>query len=198
VAEADGLKDFDFNKVSKPGKYLKFEAGSPVTLRILTKDPVVQQSVFTDQTTGEQNLSTKFCFVVWNFTDGMAQILSATSKMAKTFQKVGNDPDFGSNLQACDIKISPEGEKLTRVYDINVVRHSGNEKELTKAMIDEARAIDLDKDVKDSKGRASEYEPDTSANDYMESKEDYNQVPPKDTVIEDISDEPIDLSEIPF
>ena len=91
--EKNALSDFDFNKMSKPGKFLKFEASKPVTVRILTKDPVVQEKEFTAKN-GDINLSTKLCFVVWNFTDERAQILSATPKMARTFQRIGNDEDF--------------------------------------------------------------------------------------------------------
>lgn len=29
MSETDSLSSFDFNKVSKPGKFLKFEAGPP-------------------------------------------------------------------------------------------------------------------------------------------------------------------------
>ena len=199
MAEQDSLSDFDFDKVSKPGKFLKWTAGKPVTVRVLTKDPVYQEKEFTNKA-GETNLSTKFCFIVWNFTDDKAQILSASPTMAKTFQRIGTDPDFGSNLQKCDIKISPEGEMLERVYDINVLRHSGNEKEITKHMIDEAREIDLDKDVQDSKGRLSQLEAKpTKKADKEESQDDDEPLPKEpDTVIEDIGDEPINLDDIPF
>jgi len=210
MAEQDSLSDFDFNKVSKPGKYLKWEAGRPITIRILTKDPVVQQKEFTDKKTGEINLRTSFCFIVWNFTDNKAQILTAGAGMAKSFQTIGKDEDFGANLQKCDIKISPEGEGLNRAYDINVLRHSGNEKQLTAAMVDEAKQINLDTDVQDNRGRLSIWEPTgvkpgTRAAAPAEGtdsipEDDGNQDPPAnpDVVIEDIGDEPINLDDIPF
>lgn len=188
MAEQDSLSGFDFNKISKPGKFLKFEAGKPVTVRVLTKDPVIQEKEF--QGDGEVNISTKFCFIVWNFTDEKAQILSATGKMSQTFQRIANDEDFGSNLQKCDIKISPEGEKLQRVYDINVVRHSGNEKQLSQAMIDEARGINLDTDVQDNRGRLSEWQPDAK----VKSTSGFT----PDMVAEDIEGEPINMDDIPF
>lgn len=195
MTEKDSLSNFDFSKVSKPGKYLKFEAGKPVTVRILTKDPVIQEKVYTNKQTGETNLSTKFCFIVWNFTDEVAQILSAGPKMAKTFQRIATDEDFGADLQKCDIKISPEGEVLERVYDINVVRHSGNETPLTAAMVEEAKQINLDKDVQDNKGRLSEWEPAQSEPKHTDGVAD---APKPDVVIDDIPDEPINLDNIPF
>lgn len=202
MAEQDSLSGFDFNKVSKPGKFLKWEAGKPVTVRILTKDPVVQERVFEGD--DETRIDTKFCFIVWNFTDERAQILSAGPKMARTFQSIGTDEDFGANLQKCDIKISPEGEKLKRTYDINVLRHSGNEKPLTAAMVEEAKAINLDEDISEgNKGRLSQYEPTGVKPGAKNTKpaDDVDQTPPPeelDEVIEDIGDEPINLDDIPF
>jgi hypothetical protein len=209
MAETDSLSGFDFNRVSKPGKFLKFEAGKPVTVRILTKDPIVQERTYEGD--GDINISTKFCFIVYNFTDEKAQILSAGPSMARTFQRIGSDEDFGANLQKCDIKISPEGEKLKRVYDINVIRHSGNEKALTQAMIDEAKNINLDEDITDgNRGRLSRWEPTgvkpgarvAAPADGVDipPEDDGNQEPPAnpDVVIEDIGDEPINLDDIPF
>lgn len=209
MAEQDSLSNFDFNRVSKPGKFLKFEAGKPVTVRILTKDPVVQERTYEGD--GDINISTKFCFIVYNFTDEKAQILSAGPSMARTFQRIGSDEDFGANLQKCDIKISPEGEKLKRVYDINVIRHSGNEKQLTTTMVDEAKQLNLDEDISDgNRGRLSRWEPTgvkpgakaAAPQDGVddEPQDDGNQAPPEhpDEVIEDIGDEPINLDDIPF
>lgn len=210
MAEQDSLSGFDFNKVSKPGKFLKWEAGKPIVVRVLTKDPVVQEREFTDKKTGDINLRTTFCFIVWNFTDERAQILSAAPGMARTFQTIGKDEDFGANLQKCDIKISPEGEMLNRIYDINVLRHSGSEKPITAAMVEQAKELDLDKDVQDNKGRLSEWEPAgvkpsvkaVKPNEGTDNlpEDDEDQTPPAkpDVVIEDIGDEPINLDDIPF
>lgn len=202
MAEQDSLTDFDFNKVSKPGKFLKWEAGRAVTVRILTKDPVVQEREFKNAE-GEVNLSTKFCFIVWNFTDERAQILTAAPGMARTFQTIGKDPDFGANLQKCDIKIIPEGEKLKRIYNINVLRHSGNEKPLNAEMVAEARELNLDTDVQDNKGRLSEWEPvgvkpGAKAVKSTEGTDDPAPDDEEEVVIEDIGDEPINLDDIPF
>ena len=197
MAEQDSLSSFDFNKVTPPSKFLKFEADKPVTIRVLTRDPVVQQREY-PQANGEVNLRTTFCFVVWNFTDEKAQILSASPTMSKIFQRFGKDEDFGANLQKCDIKISPEGEKLERIYDINVLRHSGNEKQLTNAMIKEAQAINLDKDVKDNKGRLSEWQPDHKSG-YDKAKEVRDKLEDKDNLNEaGLEGEEINLDDIPF
>lgn len=206
MAEEDSLSGFDFTKITKPGKFVKFEAGKPQTFRILTKDPVIQEKEFPGKNGDAMNVSTKFCFIVWNFTSEKAQILAATPKMAQTFQRIAKDEDFGANLQKCDIKISPEGEMLERVYDINVIRHSGNEKDLTAEMVDEARAINLDEDVQDNKGRLSTWEPmaSQSTSGYEKARaaakklNPSDDVPGNDVVIEDIGGEPINLDDIPF
>lgn len=196
MAEQDSLSGFDFDSVSKPGKFLKFQAGKPVTVRVLTKDPVVQERVFEGD--GETNISTKFCFIVWNFTDEKAQIMSVGPSIGKTLQSVAKDEDFGANLQKCDIKISPEGEGKARVYTVNVLRHSGNEKSLTQAMIDEAKLINLDTDVKDNKGRLSEFTPSTKKPEPAPAPQPTVKPKEEDVVIEDIGDEPINLDDIPF
>jgi hypothetical protein len=199
MTEQDSLSNFDFNKVSKPGKFLKFEAGKPVTIRVLTRDPVVVEKEFENKKTGEVSLSTRFCFVVWNFTDERPQILSAGPTMGKTFQRIGNDDDFGANLQKCDIKISPEGKMLERVYDINVLRHSGSEKQLTKEMITEAAKIDLLKDIEENRGRLSEWEPPKKeAIDQTPPEESEDQSNPSIGLSDEEMNEPLDLSSIPF
>lgn len=208
MAEQDSLSNFDFNRVSKPGKFLKFEAGKPVTVRVLTKDPIVQERVYEGD--GETRIDTKFCFIVWNFTHERAQIMTVGPSIAKTLQSIANDEDFGSNLQQCDIKISPEGEKLKRTYTVNVIRHSGNEKQLTAKMVEEARALNLDEDITDgNRGRLSEYNPEgVQPNKSVKQGSDIDQTPKYDNndqsqrvpdqVFEDIGDEPINLDDIPF
>lgn len=193
MSEKEGLNEFDFNRVGS-GRFLKFVAGEPVTIRILTKDPVVSETMFGD------DISTRLNFVVWNWTAEKAQILSTSFNMGKTFKRIGTDEDFGANLQACDIKISAEGEKLKRVYDINVLRHSGGEKELTRLIVDELKKIDLLKDVKDNKGRLSEWEPEpTPLTDEAESGYDKAKRVRDDLDREDdIEGESINISDIPF
>ncbi len=81
---------------------------------------------------------------------------------------------------------------MKRTYDINVLRHSGNEHELTLAMVDEAKAIDLDKDIQDSKGRLSEWTPESETPQVDEIKK------AKEVLGDDIGDEPVNLDDIPF
>lgn len=207
MSETDALSTFDFNKVTKGGLYLKFEANKPLTLRILTTNPVVFTSVYTDKNTGEETVSTKFAFVVYNFTEDKAQILQASPNMAKKITDLHLDPDFGANIKNIDIKITPTGEKLERRYDIQVLPKTNT---LTKEQVEACKAIDLDNKVDGD--RLSIYDPEKyvpSTGDEEEARSGYEAAKAKsdslkpgadkDIVIEDIPDEePINLEDIPF
>ena len=97
MSENDALSKFDFSSFGGSGLFVKFEAGKPLTLRVLTVDPVVQQQEFEDSK-GEITLTTKFCFIVYNFTDEKAQILSASPGVAKKIGEKRPDVDFTSIL----------------------------------------------------------------------------------------------------
>lgn len=185
--EQDALSTFDFNKVTGGGLCVKFQADKPLTLRVLTVNPVVYTETFEDKKTGEVNPTTKFAFVVYNFTEEKAQILQATPNMARKIGSLHIDPDFGANIRKIDIKISPTGEKLERRYDIQVLP---NARDLTNEQIEEARAIDLD-DKFPNGGRMSIYEPaDTPLTDAAEAT--------KPDVVETEMPEKINLDDIPF
>ena len=190
MSEEDSLGKFDFSKFTGGGLYVKFEAGKPLTLRILTTNPIVSTKEFENPKTGEVTISTKFSFIVYNFTEGKAQILSASPGVAKKISELHVDEDFGANIRKIDIKISPTGEQLQRKYDIQVLP---NTKELTKEQIAELKAIDLDDKVEGD--RMSIYDPEERApNTKVASATDKEE----DTEIEDINDEPINMDDIPF
>src|SRR5882724_9102608 len=216
MSERDSLNADSFNRVVGSGIILKFQADVPVTLRILTTDPVVSETEFTDKETGEINLSTRFAFIVYNFTEGKAQILQASPNMARWIGTKHNDQDWGANIRKVDIKITPTGEGLKRRYDLEVLPKA---RILTQTMIDEARNIDLDHQVKDSRGRMSEYgqnaagkpvgsggsdtpgydsarEKARSIGKKAEPAAEYDMPPADpDVVIDDIGDEPINFDD---
>lgn len=199
MAEADALSKFDFGQVGGSSLFLKFKAGEPVTLRVLTVDPVVSIEEYRNQQTDEvESVSTKFSFVVYNFTAGKAQILKCTPTVARKIGELHTDPDFGANIRKVDIKITPTGEKLERRYDVQVLPKTN---ELTPAMIKEAQAIKLDDRVEGD--RMSIYKPPTielEGDGYQHARNMANIIKgaEPDTVIEDIGDEPINLDAIPF
>jgi hypothetical protein len=182
MSEQDALSNFDWSAVTKPSIYLKFEVDKPLTLRVLTTDPVVFTSEFEDKKTGEVNVTTKFAFIIYNFTEDKAQILQATGAVAKKIGELHVDPDFGANIKNIDIKISPTtGSNGFRQYDIQVLPQA---RTLTDAQIKEAQMINLDEKI-DGGGRMSFYKPEEE------------KVIEVDTVVTEIPDK-IDLKDIPF
>ncbi len=197
MAEQNALKTFDWESVTGKSLFLKFEAGKPVTLRVLTVDPVVKNDTYTDPT-GEVTLTTKFNFIVYNFTDERAQILSASPSIARKIGELDADPDFGANIKTIDIKITPTGEKLQRRYDIQVLPRAHT---LTAEQVEECRAINLDEKI-DGGQRMSFYTPperegEGYANarakaDELKARFNQDEEPP----IEE--EDPINLDDIPF
>jgi hypothetical protein len=207
MSDTDALKGFDFGQFTGGGLFLKFEAGKPITLRVLTVDPMVTTQTF-EASDGEINVSTRFSFIVYNFTDGRAQILSASPGVAKKIGDIHADEDFGANIKKVDLKITPTGDKLTRRYEIQVLPKAN---EMTAEMIKEAQAINLDEKVKDG-GRMSLYDPKTQpepgktkpvavpANGGEDDDKDIvlSKLDMANEVDEIKEDEPINLDDIPF
>lgn len=203
TVEKDSLRNFDFNEVSEGGGglFLKFEAGKPVKLRVLTTDPIMN----IDNKYG----STRFGFVVYNFTESKAQIMNCSPSIARRISELHGDPDFGGNIRNVDIKITPTGEKLERRYNIDVLPKTET---LTNEQIKEAAKIDLEGVIASSAGfskRLGMYNRD----EYNKKREEFN--PDRDgdkanvslydeedagVSIEDLTKdgEPINIDDIPF
>lgn len=193
MAEQDAMATFDFNKLGGGGLFLKFQADHPVTIRFLTVDPIVRQQEFEDKMTGETNLSMKFAFIVYNLTEDVAQIVELPGGLMKRIGNYHKDPDFGADLRKMDIKIMPTGENKERRYDVQVLRHSGNETQLTAEQIKAAASIKLEEKVQDGY-RLSKWEEMQKQATEARNRGD---TPPVDT-IENIGDELINLDDIPF
>lgn len=197
MSETDALSKFDFSKVTGGGLYLKFKAGEPVTLRVLTVDPIVSTEEYRNPDTDEvESVSTKFSFVVYNFTEGKAQILKATPTIAKEIGRLHTDSVFGANIRKIDIRITPTGEKLLRRYAVDVLPNANT---LTRAQVEECKAINLDEKVEGD--RMSFYEKPSDGTATRSLGDEYRAKttePTEDTVVEDIGDEPINLNDIPF
>lgn len=184
--ENDPLKNFQFPK--NKGLFTTFEDGDEFKLRVLTTDPVVSTKEFT-AANGDVNIATKFAFIVYNFTMGKAQILNAGATITKEIQRIHQDEDFGANIKTVDIKVTATGSQLNRKYTVNVLPKAET---LTNEQINECKAIDLDGKIEGGQ-RMSFYKPDDAV-DQSPAKVDKEDEP----VIEDISDDPINLDDIPF
>jgi hypothetical protein len=186
MADTDALKDFQFPK--NKGLFTTFEDGDEFKIRVLTTDPVVSTKEF-EGADGEINISTKFAFVVYNWTVGKAQILNAGATITKAIQKLHQDEEWGANIKNMDIKVSATGQQKQRKYTVTPLPKAET---LTKEQIEECKAIDLDKVIADGQ-RMSFYKPEERSPKAVPANE-----PGDDIVIEDIGEEPINLDDIPF
>ncbi len=189
AAETDALSNFKFPKGK--GLFTTFEDGDSFKLRVLTTDPVVTTKEF-EGADGEVTISTKFAFVVYNFTLGKAQILNAGATIVKAIQKLHQDEEWGADIRKMDIKISATGQGMKRKYEIIPLPKSET---LTNEQIKECQAIDLDTKIENGQ-RMSFYKPEEQTG-YEKAKEVAANLK-QDVVIEDVGDEPINLDDIPF
>lgn len=190
MPEKDALKNFDFPK--SKGLFTSFDAGDEFRVRVLTTDPVVSTKEFT-AANGEINLSTKFAFIIWNFSLEKAQILNAGVTIAKEIQRLHQSEDWGANIQKMDLMIKAEGSQLLRKY---IVTPLPKAETLTNAQIKACQAIDLDDKIENGE-RMSFYKP-ADAVDQTPSNEHTPGVADQEPPIDDIGDEPINLDDIPF
>lgn len=179
MAELDALSNYQFE--DNAGLFLKFKDGDEFKLRVLTTDPVVTNKEFTNPD-GTISLSTRFAFIVYNFTLGKAQILDAAPTVTREIQVIHQDEDFGANIKKVDVKIKATGDKLKRRYSVSVLPKAEN---LTMDQIKECQKLNLDELIKDGQ-RMSFYKPEEEKEIQVD---EIHEVP---------EGEEIDLDSIPF
>lgn len=131
------LKELRFNEGGGKDLWVKFEADKPVKVRVVTTDPYINKDKFGN---------TKFSFVVWNWTADKPQIISKGWGLAKSFQELDSDEDYGADITKLDIKITPTGEGLERRYSVIPLPKAGT---LTDEQWEALHAIDLEKIIGD-------------------------------------------------
>lgn len=165
----DALKDF----VPKgSGLFLKPTASEPVTIRVLTLDPLVSIDKFGN---------TRYSFIVYNWTEGKAQILSKGAGILNQLSAIHRDEDYDA-LNKIDVKITTTGEGLETRYTIMPLPKA---KTLETDMIHQAEAIDLEKAIPENKGRLSQVDreenmKETVTDEEMDAEIDLNAVNPDD------------------
>lgn len=201
MSETDALSTFDFSKVTGGGLFVKFTPGESLTLRILTVDPIVANESYEDKRTGETIVGTKFSFVVYNWTEGKAQILKTTPNTAKRIGELHVDPDFGANIRKVDLKITAPNKGEIKAYEIQVLPTA---KELTQSQIKECAAIKLEERVEGD--RMSFYKPPSVESGYEQAKataaalkgEEESEAEIDSLVKSELGGEAINLDNIPF
>lgn len=182
----DGLRGLEF-KEGGSKDFIKFKGGEDVKLRVFSSNPVVHDNVYEDKNTGEKTVSTKYAFAVWNYDEKRAMILDATASITKNISHLHNDEDYGQDVTLLDLKIVVTGDMLERRYTINVLP-AGK----IKVSADEWATVEeldgkLDVIIKNGI-RADKF------NEGERPKQAFVDEPAP----EDIDEEPIKLSDIPF
>jgi hypothetical protein len=194
MPEHDPLSSFDMGQVMKPSVYLKFTPGEPVVVRVLTTDPYIFNSVFQDKKTGEDVISTKFAWTVYNFTAKQAQVMQTTPNLAKKLQELHGDVDFGANLKSIDLKITPPAPGVIAAYDVQVLPKVH---EMTNEQIKAAMKINLDELFKDKFGmRMNSYDPNKFKSTTLGEQGGEDDTEEEDGLLD--GGEPLNLDDIPF
>lgn len=195
MAEQDALASFDMDQFAKPSIYLKFEPGKPVTVRVLTIDPIVYNNSFEDKRKGETVVQTKFAWIVFNFSLGKAQVMQTTPNLAKKLQELHVDPDFGANIRNIDLKITPPEAGTIAAYEVQVLPKA---QAMSNEQIRAAMSLDLDKLFEDKNGmRINSYDPKKFKSADLDDGGAQSTGEGEDTTLLDDS-EPINLDDIPF
>lgn len=162
------------------GLFLKIVSGEPVTLRVLTLDPLVSKDKWG---------STKYSLVVWNWNESKPQIWSTTAGVLGQLTAIHRDEDLDP-LNKLDVKVSATGEMLEKRYTVMPMPKA---KDLTPDMLKEAQGVDLETAISDNMGRLSEFDRSerNKSDTVTEPTEPVN-------VTDEELDQPIDLNNIPF
>lgn len=158
------------NQPQSGGLFLKTEPGKTYRLRILDL-PAVYTSDF------EGKKSTKYAWPVYNHDDEEVQILNKGAQVMTAINALIQDDDWGDPANY-DIKLTHTGSGMDTKYSVSP----------------SPKSLDVPEDVEvpDVAGILNKNPNNSDVRKLGE------QARPKDVVIEDIDDAPIDLEEIPF
>lgn len=109
----------EYQPPESAGQYFKFKANYEHRLRLLSEEPYVYESLFTDPKTKEESVSTKYSWLVWNFELGVEQILTLPVTGYKEIAKFGANAEYG-DLRQRNINIKRTGEGFETRYVVVV------------------------------------------------------------------------------
>lgn len=176
MTEQDALSDAQFGG----GLYLK---DFPAKIRVLTRDPMVYNDSFGN---------TKYVFAVYNLNEDKVQILDKGPGFAQRFKEINMDEDFGGDVRQNDLKVTTNGKSGIEIrYTITPVGSPGDLTKEQKAIIKE-QGFDLAEKVQKNNPGA------LRLSEVNAGKKPATTEPEDEINIEDIEDEPIDLTKIPF
>lgn len=161
------------------GVFLKFEDGVQVKLRIIS-DPYIYTQTYENKKDGTFDTSTKYAWVVYNYEEDTAQVLQLPPTGYREIAKYAVDEEYGDPTKY-DLKITRFMEDTGfRKYKIMA---SPTKSDLPDDKKDMAKEVSVEKLI---------------SNAIPLSELDKKPAKKEDVVIDEISDEPVDLSEIPF
>lgn len=179
---------YDHEPEINSGKYFKPVSGTAYSLKVCS-EPVIFQNVFEDPVKGPQ-VSTKYAWIVYNQTDGLPQIFQLPPTGFLALKAIAQNPKWGDPTNGkYDISYTKTGEKKDTKHTLMPEPADGP---LTPEQVAEAGEIDLVESIAAGKGAQSvmwlsEYENGAAKTAPR----------PRDHVTE-VTDEPINLDDIPF
>lgn len=167
------------------GSYYKFEDGKTLVCRIVS-DPAIFEEIY------EGRASTKYGFLIYNIDEQEVQIMKLPKTGYRSLAAIAADPDYGNPMENDYVlKITRTGQKQQTKY--NVVP-SPKKFELTEEVTEQIGEINLIDRL-----AASDYTENVAwLFDEIDHKRPKTVVTPRDTVVEDIDEEPINLDDIPY
>ena len=193
---------YDTHKPAGGGQYFKIEPGQTIKFRIAS-EPAIFEAEQKDGST-----STKYAWIVWNQDEQVAQILQMGSSLFRALSGLAQDDDWGDPMNY-DIKMKRTGAGLETRYETNP---NPNRDPLPQSALDEIASIDLIEKIAASPYAqhvmwVSDFDnpnqvktaPGVGGRKTQTAPDEPN-VPTgrRDTVVDDIGDEPINLDDIPF
>lgn len=179
--------------IPSTGLYHKFEDGKVTTFRLLS-EPVVYESTYKNQE-GEVTISTKYSWIAWSIEEAVTKVLTLPTTAYKQIAALASDEDYGDPL-LYNIKISRSGTGPSTVYTVTPSPRKSPAKDLSPQIAKDLDNIDLVKVIASGKSVSNvNWLSDVVKNSKAKITHEDT---PEDVVLEDISDEPIDISEIPF
>lgn len=177
------------------GSYLKFEDGKTLTLKLMS-DPVIFDSVY-DQPGVPRTVSTKYAFIVYNLNDKEVQIMQLPKTGYRALAAIAADADYGNPMENDYlIKITRTGQKQQTKYSVVPLM---KKVAIPEEIQEEVEDLDLIERLNNSPnaeraawlfdeidGKRPKADPNAAA-----AQKD-------DVIIEDITDEPINLDDIPL
>jgi hypothetical protein len=179
---------------SEGGLFFKFEDDKQYDLRLLT-EPVVFNTFFKDKVSGEETTSTKYAWLAWDSTEKAVKVVQLPVTGYQKVAAYAADDEWGDPTRY-NLKMK-RFKKANGFYDYDVVP-SPNKTDVPEAVKEAAAPHDLKKLMEDSEYNSNV----TWLSDAIgggKKAEDHSAAHKANDVIMDVdSDEPIDLSSIPF